>query len=350
MLPRLTVSGVLSNLEPSLGSLLFAIGDFAPFLLPNRWMQAKRASHSAEAEKDAMILMRMDMGSQAEGLSYALARDKESEVFYDYMLGKAELALKKVIALGNQVPAGSDDHLMAYIKWMKMDRIAIRALITQDKRDLSRALGFVSPNAVEDIILDQDSHSIIGAQPIDEEEIRKLAIARSFELRQMDHLIESAKTERRESFFSWMDPSETSEYGGIGFYTGQLVKINNSQIYELFIKRQQLQAIVGNKAATAVQEWNAAIASYSEVEESTLINERRINRIIEDIKPDFPVITLDMEGILQDYLAAGLRKLAIIASFRVAAAKLERLTLEGHYVSVPPTVDTPVEALFSFEF
>ncbi|MBI2712280.1 MAG: hypothetical protein HYX41_05405, partial [Bdellovibrio sp.] len=351
LLPKLNVSSTLSNLEPSITSLLGAIGDFAPFLLPSRWMQARRETHALEAEKDAMLLMRMDMGSQAEGLSYALGRDHAALALYENLLGRTYGAIQAVEPLEREgkFPEGSMDHLRAYTKWMELDVVGLKALVHQEKVDIARALGLMNPDGVEGVDVPDGVHPIHGARKVTEGEFLTTVLSRSFELRQMDHLIEMARIGKKQIYFSWLDPSESSDAGSVGFFTGDLLKIAKSQIDELLIKREQLQAVLAQKVCSAVLEWNAAVESYPIVAESMQIHERRLGRVLADIKPNSALNTLDIEAVLQDYLASGLRKAAIHAAFRVAASKLERLTLDGHYVSVPPTVEVP-QALFSFEF
>lgn len=350
LLPRLNLSTTLSNIEPTISSLLNSIGDYAPFLLPNRWMQAREASHSAEAERDAMILMRMDMGSQAEGLSYALARDQESLDLYHYLLTRAQDALDLIQPLekeGKMMP-GSSDHLQAYINWMQLDVIGLKAIVQEDKYSISAALGFHNPNTVDGVEIGEEGHPIAGAAPMIEAELVPLALKRSIELRQMDHLIRIAEYQKKEIYFSWLDPSEDPDTS-LSFATGQTLAIARSKIDELLLKREQLQAIVAKKTAGAINEWNAALVAYPLIQSTMEIHERRLNRILSQIRAGSELNTLDIEAVFQDYVAAGLRKLVLVAGFRVAASKLERLLLQGHYISVPPSVEVRNQ-LFSFEF
>lgn len=351
LLPRLNLSTTLSNIEPSITSLLNSIGDYAPFLLPNRWMQAREAEHGAEAERDAMILMKMDLGSQAEGLSYALLRDKESLEFYDFLLKRAKEALALIEPLekaGKMMP-GSSDHLQAYINWMELDVIGLQSILAQDKYNIAGALGFNNPNAVEDVEVGEDGHPIANAVALNEKEVVTPALSRSFELRQMDHLIRIAQYQKKEIYFSWLDPAEGPQ-ASIGFSTGETIGIARSKINELYIKREQLQAIVAQKATLAVNEWNAALKAYPLIEKTLEIHERRLTRITALIKSGSDLNTLDVEAVFQDYLATGIRKFVLVAGFRVAAAKLERLLLQGHYVSVPPTAEVVRPQIFSYEF
>jgi hypothetical protein len=290
------------------------------------------------------------MGSQAEGLSYALIRDQETLQFYQRLMTRAQEAINLILPLekAGQIAAGTSDHLQAYINWMKLDVIGLESILLQDRYSISAALGFRNPNTVEDVEMGEEGHPIDGAVPIHLDDVIPLALNRSFELRQMDHLIKIAEYQRKEIYFSWLDPSESPETS-LSFATGQKLAISRSKIDELLIKREQLQAIVVQKVTQAVNEWNTALKSYPLLQSTLEIQERRFARVLSLVKPGPELNTLDMESVLQDYLGTGIRKFVVVAGFRVAAAKLERLLLEGHYLSVPPTADV-MPQLFSFEF
>ena len=77
--------------------LLGSVGDLAPFLLPNRWFQAKEADSIHQAQDLSLVLMELNLIAQVEGLAYIFERDRKNLLVLDQMiewLGEKERVLK----------------------------------------------------------------------------------------------------------------------------------------------------------------------------------------------------------------------------------------------------------------
>jgi hypothetical protein len=147
LLPHLSMSSILSAVAPSVTGLLGAIGDLVPFLLPNRWLQAKSAAHQSQAQRQALALMRADAAAQVEGLSYALERDFQILAHYRTLMDLAVQTRDKLqrIELSGGMPEGSTDHLNATINWMSLDGPRPSHGIFQSRGDFGAHVGSRSP-------------------------------------------------------------------------------------------------------------------------------------------------------------------------------------------------------------
>ena len=64
-------------------ALVSSIGDLAPFLLPNRWLEAKEASNVGRAAEIGKLLMQANLIAQVEGLAYVFERDRKILLIID---------------------------------------------------------------------------------------------------------------------------------------------------------------------------------------------------------------------------------------------------------------------------
>jgi hypothetical protein len=336
LLPHLSLSSVLSVFIPSVTGILGAIGDLAPFLLPTRWYQAREAALMSKSERQSLALMRMDAAAQVEGLAYALDRDRSILEQYSAFLSQAFQVRDSIqkLELANQLPEGSTDHLKAMINSMSLDMSALRLIVTQDRAVLAQAMGFFNPSAVADLTLGSEALPIDQAVPLDTQPTTRQAIARAYELVQMDYLIQISGLQKRELYFNWLDPA--GDYrAALGFGLGSLVAVGRSRIHELQIKREQLAAAVAQKIAEAVGEYDQALESYRLAQEGVEIQKVRLARVISQVTPNSSLNTMDVAGIFQDSLGSAIRLRTVLTSFRVARSRIDRALLHGHYLQLP---------------
>jgi hypothetical protein len=336
LLPHLNISDVFNNLTPSFGSLAASVGDLAPFLLPTRWLQAKNAAINAQVESDINHLVRLTIQAQVEGLAYALKRDQEIVKHYQYLVGRTQDAHDQVWALEQKstLPVGAANHLQAVIESMRLDMAALSDVLASDRAALSQSLGLLNPEAVADMTFDSEALPIEQAKPLNEEEEAKLAIERSLELDELDHLIQIAKNQKTGISFNWLDPA--GDYTqNLGFNLGEDIQIASSQIHELEVRKEQLQSGISQNLFSYVHSFNTPAQTWGDIASNVALQETRLNQIMTTITPNSGLSTLDIEGILQDYLAAFVRQEQTLAEFRVARAQIDRALFQGAYAALP---------------
>src|SRR6185437_8446604 len=95
---------------------------------------------------------------------------------------------------------------------------------------------------------------IDSAPAVDFQTINDAAIARSFELDQMDWLISEAQLAKVEEGFDWLDPVGDSNLG-LGAALPSQIEVAQSKIDELQVDRDQVKSIISEKAFNAVTDY-----------------------------------------------------------------------------------------------
>ena len=194
-------------------------------------------------------------------------------------------------------------------------------------------MGFQDPQELPGLDLGPEVKPIGSAQPLDHEVIAPLALSRSLELHQMDVLLEIAQKERHGLWFSWLDPTGAPA-DEIGAAFGQELAISRSKIHELQIARERSEQGVLEKLELAIEEFNSAIGSYALAQDGMAIQEQRWVFEVSQIVPRSNLNTLDIEAVIQDTIANKLRVETLLAIYRVARSKIDRLLLQGFYFEV----------------
>jgi len=332
LLPQLTLGTVANNLTPSFSTLLGSIGDLAPFLLPNRWIQADAAAQQSKAEQDTSLIMRLDMGAQVEGLAYAYLRDRKTRDLTQDILNRATSIRNEVKVredLG-QLPLGSTGNLNSIVNQMQQNLSVLNQVTVEDLATISQTLGFYDPGTVKDVVIDHETVPIGQAPTVDASVINVQALKIAPELNQMDDLIVAAHDTKKAAYFSWLDP-----YGdpslGLGFALPAQVQVLSSQIQELGVDRQQLQSIISLKVTDATTDYGQALQAYQLATQGMTIQQSRLDLMMSNLNAGVKVDFFGLIGVLQDYLGGEIAIASAEANFRVARAEVDRLLLSGYY-------------------
>ncbi|MGZ3694788.1 MAG: hypothetical protein ACXWQO_11475 [Bdellovibrionota bacterium] len=324
------VSGGVSL--PSLA--IQAVGDFFPFLLPSRWLNVDSLKLQSKSERQALAIMRLDAGAQSESMVYNLLRDQEITVQMASVIA-TEKSLRDEISERErfgQLPKGTTDDIDSAIDLSSTDLQNLQLLVSEEKHFLAQSMGLYNPEAVRDVSVGTETLPVQNAVPVNEHEAIATALDRSFELKQMDYLIASSRKSTEARSWEWLDPTGAPN-AGLGFGTSSYVKIGESQTRELQIKRQLLQSQIMQKTADAVKEYNSGITLYQRASDLQRVQERRFNRIVDQVHFG---TNYDMFGLLQvfkDYTQASVSAYTAVAEFRTARMKLDRVLLRGNYAN-----------------
>ncbi len=173
-----------------------------PFLVPSNWQQITESRILTRIEEDTFRILQADIGVTVEELCYNFERDlKIKRVYEQSPTSRNELAL-------------------------------VELLVKEDQYALSQALGFLNPEAVEEIQIDD---TLDLSQPLDKKTIALRAVQVSLERQQLEFLIDLAKSKKSLLNFSWLDPNT-----GFGFNFGSLKQISTYEIEDLYLKRSEL--------------------------------------------------------------------------------------------------------------
>lgn len=335
LIPHLTTN-LIWNADPGFISAIATLQGLAPFVLPTYWLQAKESSWDLKVKRDADLILKADLASMVEQLSYAIDRDQKIMMIQDRTLKEISKFQEKVrgLELAGQIQIGSAESIEPLLIRIHNDLEKSKDLVMSDRYVISQALGFHNPEAVSGITL-------AAAPTPSGDKIEKVAFAalvsqRSFELQQLDYLKEIAKLKKVELYFAWIDPTGDPK-SSFGFNTIPQLKVAKSQIKELELKREQLKIAVYQNAYRIADEYNSTLGWFSsrasDIENAVLVSiENDLNTFLTSDRFDrdsvFSVVT--------DSLSAEIGKAANLAAYRIAQSKVDRAILAGYYENILP--------------
>jgi hypothetical protein len=335
--PQISLGSIAANL-PTAGwaTLLGAIGDVAPFLLPDHWYHADAANHQSMAEQDTQILMRLDMGVQVEGLFFAYQRDKNSRDSTQKMLDKLttpKIGIRDQIAgreADGVLPRSSTPPIDLLIQQLQNNMITLNQIVAEDLANISQTLGYANPGTVTDVSVPALANLDKIPATLDQNTMTDLAIKRSFERQQMDDLIIAANDNREADRWSFLDP-----YGDpnmfLGFALPSQLDIAQSQIKELTIDKENIESIIRSKVSNAVTDYAASVATYKKAKQMMDTEEDILTDAMGDLQDGITVDFVGLSYILQQYLTNQIGVETAIASYGVSQAEVNRLLLQGNY-------------------
>ena len=345
LLPQITMSTIANSISPAplsfvgtFQTALQSIGDLAPFLLPSRWLQAAATEQQSKAEQDSEILMRLDTGVQVEGLFYAYARDKKTRELTQAFLAQLidpntgirhEVKVREDLG---QLPVGSTLTIDSIINQTQQNLSVLNQVTSEDLSSISQTLGYFNPTTVTDAAIDTELVPIATAKPIDFNTVNSAALNRSYELDQMDYLINAANETKTAKYFEWLDPAGDPNLG-LGAALPVNIELSQSQIQELNIDKQQLQSILSQKVFNAVTDYSQALDNYRGAQDGLAIQTNLLATEMANLKTGVNVDLFGLVSILQNYLAAQIMIESSNANYRVARSEVDRLLLEGYYAN-----------------
>lgn len=318
LFPHLSVNLIWNAPIPTYVSTLATLQALTPFLLPNWWLDGKIATINSRVERDALQILRADLISSIEQLFYSVERDSKILEAYQRVsrLPISDAELEETIRSGINV---------------------ISKILKEDLFALSLALGKNNPEAVEKATIGQELISVDQAVPIKPSELAEWALERSFELEQINYLYEIAKIREIELYFSWIDPS-ADQKTSLGLNLFAQTKIARSQIRELEIKRDQIKAQVYKKSYLLAIEYNSALESLKagKSEQDIQVEYAQIEAQLSQSSQNTPPLVEASQKAIKSYLADLTARETLLAAYRIARAKKDRLILEGYFEDLLP--------------
>jgi hypothetical protein len=338
LLPHLSM-GTILNVAFSGWTVLFrAFSDLVPFLFPNRWFKASEASHTADAEKDALVLMRADSANITEGLCYAIARDKQ-------IIVRLRQNINSITAVRDEIRAKEDLRLIqinssaditSIINSLEKSVSALEQMIVEEYASVGMAAGFFNPKAIVDVEPDE-SLRVAAPEALDADSVYETALQRSYELRQMDSLIAAAKANEKASYFTWLDPSGDPQ-GNLGLGLYPYLQVGASKIRELQVKRESLQSILAQKTSNALGEVKQSLDAYRLSQEGQAIQAERIERILANLRLGMNFSLSELASALQDQVKGDIDLVNAEYGYYVAMSKINRSIFAGFYADADPNL------------
>lgn len=202
-------AGIITGAAPV---LLVSLGDWLPFLFPNRWMQASQMNEQAKAAEMAFAIMQANLATEVRALSYSSIHDEKrlslllsirEEVNQDSKRFEpiADLPGFEALQRAHTLLTGVKEGIDPLINEVKIS-------LGSGNAALAEVLGFWNPRAVAGIEdesiypeLEQPGYSIEPAK------IAEVAYSLSLERRQLEYLETAALSKKLELAFNWLDPT-----------------------------------------------------------------------------------------------------------------------------------------------
>ena len=378
------------NVEPGYANSIATAQVLTPFLLPSKWLRAKQASLEVRAAQAAQWVVHANIAAQVEQLSYALNRDARivssyQKVFTLLMRWASHLAIRTQddrlgsdqIWVGSSFSSSSlvfppssagshfsslfgptDSHewvqsvkrspylemllqIQNVVEWVQGLKLTAEKAYQEDQYALSLALGFKNPEAVEQIELEEETRSLDDLEWVDQKELARWGIQRSFELEEIDLLIHAAKKRKKQIYFMWIDPTMDSTYQ-LGPQLGAQVGVAQSELEQLIVKRNEIQAHVLQEAYRVSREWNESIIQLKKHDLKRKIYEGHEVDLESWMSEHVNQRSLDSDSLkkrVQLYLAYELERQIDWAAFHIAESKKNRILLNGSFERLLPVFE-----------
>lgn len=194
-----------------------------------------------QAQHDALILSKINSLSEFIEIAYSYRLLDGISKEYKSSLNELNNLSLNIQGQENfgQVALGTTLAVKNQLAMLMQEQQRIESTKEIFKQHMALALGFLNPDAVLDLSFADEALSnqndIFSTQAV------TIAQKRSYELRQLDFLIESLKKQKQALYFSWLDPNANASLGPA---TSQTVALSKDKINELKIRRTQIHASI----------------------------------------------------------------------------------------------------------
>ncbi|MDB5039135.1 MAG: hypothetical protein JWQ35_2663 [Bacteriovoracaceae bacterium] len=333
--PKISGNTILNFFSASLVGLVRAAVDLAPFAFPKNWDEASRQKYLAKAKTYELDLARLDSASVVEGLCFGTDRDVRVIESLTKSLRDIEKIRDEILErerIGGILQVGSSYDIRSVMNSIEKDLVHLKETLQSDHAFLADAVGFMNPEAIQSIEVKRnlipDVPTISGRRKSAE-----IAVRQSFELREVDALIQAAKENKKGILFGWIDPSSGSNHA-LGLGLGADFMIAASEVNELGIKREKLSQGIIRKVYETMDKINEASESYKLAEEGIAIQEQRIDRYLTNLQIGIDVRMTDLANALEGLAKNRVDRIVSEVSYDAAQSHLNRLLISGPYSEI----------------
>jgi hypothetical protein len=301
LLPHLSINSALA-LATFSGplSILGAIGDLVPFLLPSRWFEAKETEHLYKAQAYGAKIASEDSVQVVEGLFLAFARDQQN--FDQFVQHRnhfiSTIKLVQELEEAGKLPIGRSRDIESPLNLFDQMLNTLGEIVETEQAELSFAVGFHNPEAIKGLEIGTLLDSVNPDDVKIEADSNVKVLSTSLELMQMDEVIKAAALEKKGKIFQWLDPYLDAQ-AGLGFGLPMNIALSKDNLKYLKGVKEQLSASLVQKIYYANKDYAGSTSNYHLAKAGVELQSQRIKTALEELmtKPnDTPV------GQLQDSL------------------------------------------------
>ena len=333
--PHLSFNTVFSAvISLNISTAARAVGDLVPFLFPTRRKQAGRMKFEAKADYYAWILTKADATNIVEGLALSTVRD--TKILAAYARNRAQITEIRDEILDREklglMQPGSADDLNSVLNALSSAELRLTDVLRSTKASLAQASGFFNARAIRSVIA--------GPDPLESEfrlptlaVIQNLVFKRSYELLQLDALVEASKKGSSERYYAWFNPSASDEAAfGLGFSTYR--SIGESHVRELIHQRQGVESLLLQKLESSLSTLATSKQARELSGQALVLQQKRLERLREKIALGISFPLIELLDTLQQNTRVEAEGIAATYSYAIAQAQLNRLMFIGPYAGL----------------
>ena len=325
-------------------SLIYALGDIAPFLFPTHWLTAQEMKYQARIGKDSFRIMQANLAHLVQTQAFKIALYREQKELFEKELRTISQISHEVALLHEK---GRMDRYSQYnlesLKYrVENEKAVIESHLDAVLQSLSGTLGFLNIHAITDLKFSPDDLLPVSLKPLDPLLVGRVSKSRSLEVRQIRDMQKAAKLEKISMGFQWLDPAGDPSIG-LGFNLIPQIRISDRKLAILMDQEHERLTDAYQSGVKAAELYNGLILGYQRALAYRNDQKQRLDQIVIDLQllnsssdsltPGSEIRSLEIASALQDHLAAELLIPDLIAQQRIAQSKLERLLLIG-YLSI----------------
>lgn len=336
LLPHLNFGSGLDLIGFVTETMVRAIGDLLPFILPDRWFEASAANHAAAAEWDSYRIVQADGMNVVQGLAYSVLRDEQALLAMEQNRAAITQVRDEVLAAeengSGTVQIGASGEITAVINTVVGGIDEMQETIAEEKTALAQAAGFADPQAVTAVIpvaLPDMSGPLPGALS----DYETAATNRSLELLQIDDMVEYAQDMKKAGYFQWLDPTG-SDSGSLGFGLIDSLKIDSSQIQQLYDQKSGTQASLLQQVSDALSSSSELVQQYQLAVQASQLAETQVERLLLDFRTGVQFDMGDLATNLQDKTTGDIGQINGQYAYLILEAQMDFLTYSGPYANL----------------
>lgn len=329
-------SAGVSSLSPLAGLIALhrAVGDLIPFAFKARRIKRDIARDEALVERDSLTIMRADAVNVVQGLGYAINRDRQILAKFESNIASITRIRDAIIEKerSHLLIGGSSDDITAIINSLEQGRSVLARLLEEEYSAVGQAAGFFNPKAVTVVEQTEREIGLRDLEEIDAEATLDVALQRSYEIRQLDTMLDAARLERRSRgwFTGFFDPA-ADPAAALGYNHYAYVEVSRAKIRELVARREGLESLIARKVDMTLGQIGQSLESYRLATEAVAIQARRVNRILTSLDLGVSFFLPELVSALQDQVRSEIEVINARAAYAVARAQLDRLLFIGPY-------------------
>lgn len=330
LFPRLNIGTLAWNIGAGKiipYTMIATLGDLAPFLIPTRWIEIPKSKFLAQAMQTSKMLFHANLIVEVEILAHLFEKNRQILKIYEELLAKTKLIREVILEVEKKkkITSNSIQLLDIFYQLTESNMKEVSLQLSKNRFALSKCLGLSNPEGIKNIDFDQEDSHLMQTEKINSYELAQIAVNRSFEIKQLDEIIKSAKYQKLQLYFSWLDPQAIPQHN-LGPSLFSEFRINKSKINQLRIHRLQLISFLAHDAFNAAESHNQALEGYKAISQGKEVARHYLNQVMLNAS-EHDLDIKDIIAAVETYLLASIRVIEFKSVFEIASAKIARIKL-----------------------